>query len=459
VVLISHIEKGECVPLSSLSLSSIPRALEKSVSYDVTSQDTPSTARRRELPSENMLDQTKYEWTNLWYSTACGKGQLHVHFLYRKFVDASSNASRSSVLLRQQLSAEGKLLGRYGFPIPSPLLNDERYSKWQSAYMDDETKVSQKWFSVMRSGSGSDGFASVINKQLVRRGVPPSLRPRVWLSCASSRKNADGRGYYHLQLIKYEMEGKSNVSTVQIERDLLRTFPDHPLYTTQEGISSLRRVLTAFSVHNKEIGYCQSMNFICGLLLLFLDEEDAFYVLSHIVETLVPMNYTADLLGVQVDTQVVMALANEKLPKIMSHIASFEFPMEDSITKWMLQLFVNILPIECVLRIFDLFLTEGSKVLIRMALAVLKVNESGLLACKSFEDLWVFVEKCPTFAFDPNALVHVAMNSLGNFRSVSELRAKYTRKVKQKALVRAIQYSRVNDLFTEEAHRGCHGRE
>lgn len=41
-------------------------------------------------------------------------------------------------------------------------------------------------------------------------------------------------------------------------------------------IKSLRRVLVAFSLYNPKIGYCQSMNFLAGLLLLFMDEEKTF---------------------------------------------------------------------------------------------------------------------------------------------------------------------------------------
>lgn len=39
-------------------------------------------------------------------------------------------------------------------------------------------------------------------------------------------------------------------------------------------------VLAAYSMYNMEVGYCQGMSVLAGLLLLYMDEEDAFWGLS-----------------------------------------------------------------------------------------------------------------------------------------------------------------------------------
>ena len=69
---------------------------------------------------------------------------------------------------------------------------------------------------------------------------------------------------------------------------IYRTFPEHDYFDHGSGGDGLRRVLQAFALHNPDIGYCQSLNFITGMLLLFLNEEDAFWLLVTIVETLLP---------------------------------------------------------------------------------------------------------------------------------------------------------------------------
>ena len=116
---------------------------------------------------------------------------------------------------------------------------------------------------------------------------------------------------------------------MDIERDLLRTFPGehqslplscslallpslslscslallsgHAALGTQTGLGQLREVLVAYSVRNSSVGYCQSMNFIAALLLLFVDAEPAFWMLANLVERLLPAQYyEPGLRGLQV---------------------------------------------------------------------------------------------------------------------------------------------------------------
>ena len=55
-----------------------------------------------------------------------------------------------------------------------------------------------------------------------------------------------------------------------IRRDLNRTFPEHSFFKERDGVGqeSLFNVLKAYSVHDKEVGYCQGSPFMVGLLLM-----------------------------------------------------------------------------------------------------------------------------------------------------------------------------------------------
>jgi len=67
----------------------------------------------------------------------------------------------------------------------------------------------------------------------------------------------------------------------------------------------LRRVLYAYVMRNPTIGYCQGMNFIVAKLLTCMDEEAAFWVMTQTVETMLPLDYYSNMLGVLIDQKVL----------------------------------------------------------------------------------------------------------------------------------------------------------
>lgn len=71
----------------------------------------------------------------------------------------------------------------------------------------------------------------------------------------------------------------------QIDLDVNRTYRDHIMFRERYGLKqqALFNVLGAYSVYNLEIGYCQGMSQIAALLLMYLNEEDAFWALSVLV--------------------------------------------------------------------------------------------------------------------------------------------------------------------------------
>lgn len=55
-----------------------------------------------------------------------------------------------------------------------------------------------------------------------------------------------------------------------IQRDLNRTFPEHSFFKESNGLGQegLLNILKAYSIHDREVGYCQGSPFITGLLLM-----------------------------------------------------------------------------------------------------------------------------------------------------------------------------------------------
>ena len=106
----------------------------------------------------------------------------------------------------------------------------------------------------------------------------------------------------------HRCEGKDR--NRELDLDLDRTFPGHPLLDRESangaaGTAWLHHVLNSYALRNPEVGYCQSMNFIAGILLIMdVREEDSFWIISHVSDSLLPNYFAPPMLGAQVDNKV-----------------------------------------------------------------------------------------------------------------------------------------------------------
>lgn len=370
-------------------------------------------------------------------------------------MDSPISSTGFSPLTRQRessfdvLDEDNVQRDRYGFEVPSSVDDGGELNFDDPAYAE---KQRTRWDNYLLLHTSLEPTPDL--KKLVRKGVPFELRGRVWqLICGSKAKQGQFEPGHYLQLVE-RIEGmkkgsqtasKSSMAVyTEVEKDLHRTFPDNAHYKTDQGLATLRRVLLAYSMHNTTIGYCQSMNFICALLLLFMEEEDAFWLMATIVEdiTVIDMEdspllyHQADLVGAHVDQQVFKDLVAEKLPKIAQHFDKHNFLLEPVTLNWFLCLFVNTLPLETTLHLWDCMLFEGIKVIFRAALTLLKLNEKELLKATSFEMFLDFFRTCHFCARDPHSFLKACFDplTLGSFslHKITDLRTQYRPEIEQR---------------------------
>ncbi|GLT94141.1 hypothetical protein SLE2022_118990 [Rubroshorea leprosula] len=265
-------------------------------------------------------------------------------------------------------------------------------------------------------------------KRLIRKGIPPVLRPKVWfsLSGAAKKKSTVPESYYS-DLTK-AVEGKVTPATRQIDHDLPRTFPGHPWLDTPEGHAALRRVLVGYSFRDSDVGYCQGLNYVAALLLLVMKtEEDAFWMLAVLLENvLVNDCYTNNLSGCHVEQRVFKDLLAKQCPRITSHLEAMEFDVSLVATEWFLCLFSKSLPSETTLRVWDVLFYEGAKVLFHVALAIFKMKEDELLLTQHVGDVINILQKTTHHMFDPDELLTVAFDKIGSMttNTISKQRKK-----------------------------------
>ena len=217
-------------------------------------------------------------------------------------------------------------------------------------------------------------------KSRTRKGIPDSLRSIVWQLFAGTDKLKEKNLFENLnkQELDKDIEGV-------IIKDLDRTFPSCQLFKEKYGMGQrkLYRVLSNYSKYNKVLGYVQGMGYLAAIFLLYMDEESAFYMLHSLVK-----NYGFEGLykegfpDLKKKFYVLLNLEKKYIPKIYDIFKRDGVFISIYASQWFLCLFAKDLKPNILVRIFDVFLFEGFKVIYRFVLAFLKLKEKEFISNK-----------------------------------------------------------------------------
>lgn len=214
--------------------------------------------------------------------------------------------------------------------------------------------------------------------KLIRVGLPNRLRGEMWeLTSGSLYLRLESPTLYAETLAKFE--GQESLAIDEIEKDLNRSLPEYPGFQSEEGIGRLRRVLTAYSWVNTDVGYCQAMNIVVAALLIYMSESQAFFLLSALCDRLVPGYYSTTMYGTLLDQKVFESLVERTMPILWEHLVKSDVQLSVVSLPWFLSLYINSMPLVFAFRVLDVFFVEGPKVLFQVGLAILRINGEELL--------------------------------------------------------------------------------
>nr|DBA15235.1 TPA: hypothetical protein GDO54_004476 [Pyxicephalus adspersus] len=247
------------------------------------------------------------------------------------------------------------------------------------------------------------------------QGLPPSVRGKVWSLAIGNELNITPELYeIFLSRAKerwkcFSETGSENetedagvsvadreASLELIKLDISRTFPS--LYIFQKGgpyHDLLHSVLGAYTCYRPDVGYVQGMSFIAAVLILNLEEADAFIAFANL------LNKPCQLAFFRVDHSMMLkyfaafeVFFEENLPKLFLHFNSYGLTPDIYLIDWIFTLYSKSLPLDLACRVWDVFCRDGEEFLFRTALGILRLYEDILLQM-DFIHIAQFLTKLP----------------------------------------------------------------
>ncbi|XP_006518830.1 TBC1 domain family member 4 isoform X13 [Mus musculus] len=231
----------------------------------------------------------------------------------------------------------------------------------------------------------------------LKEGVPKSRRGEIWQFLALQYRLRHRLPNKHQPPDTSYKELLKQLTAQQhaILVDLGRTFPTHPYFSVQLGAGqlSLFNLLKAYSLLDKEVGYCQGISFVAGVLLLHMSEEQAFEMLKFLMYDLgFRKQYRPDMMSLQIQMYQLSRLLHDYHRELYNHLEENEISPSLYAAPWFLTLFASQFPLGFVARVFDIIFLQGTEVIFKVALSLLSSQEALIMECENFENIVEFLK-------------------------------------------------------------------
>lgn len=276
-------------------------------------------------------------------------------------------------------------------------------------------------------------------KELVRKGIPHHFRAIVWQLLCNAQSMPIKDQYSELLKMTSPCEKL-------IRRDIARTYPEHNFFKEKDSLGQevLFNVMKAYSLVDREVGYCQGSAFIVGLLLMQMPEEEAFCVFVKLMqdyrlrELFKPSMAELGLCMYQFECMI-----QEYLPELFVHFQSQSFHTSMYASSWFLTVFLTTFPLPIATRIFDIFMSEGLEIVFRVGLALLQMNQAELMQL-DMEGMLQHFQKVIPHQFDggPEKLIQSAYQVKYNSKKMKKLEKEYTT-IKTKEMEEQVEIKRL----------------
>ncbi|KAL1500665.1 hypothetical protein AB1Y20_013312 [Prymnesium parvum] len=341
------------------------------------------------------------------------------------FTDVSSLDMPSTPdLSGEQWLVLEQALDRFGFVDEGGRIDEDEEVARQEVRRENHRLT--KWNKMRGNGCATlkpesrKGMSSRKARKLTRRvhkGIPEPLRGQAWFVMSGAAALAADRRNQYSQMRSEAAENGAidGAAAEQIEKDLKRTFPKHVLWTVDpssetgesHGVQLMRNVLRAYAYFDKEVVYCQAMNYICGSLLMYCTEETAFWLFVQLMYGLnFRLMYDSHMTLLVKCMDELDAQLKRFSPKLHAHLNNNGCTPSFYASQWFLTIGLDTsLPFAVSMRLMDLIFFERSLApLFRFTVALLLEEQKHLLQLEA-GDLMIAVKSLPKNLPDANGFL------------------------------------------------------
>uniref|UniRef100_A0A8W7JGJ7 Rab-GAP TBC domain-containing protein n=1 Tax=Anopheles albimanus TaxID=7167 RepID=A0A8W7JGJ7_ANOAL len=197
--------------------------------------------------------------------------------------------------------------------------------------------------------------------------------------------------------------------------------------------------MKAYSLHDREVGYCQGSGFIVGLLLMQMPEEEAFAVLVQIMQQYRMRDmFKPSMAELGLCMYQLESIVQEQIPELHLHFQSQSFQTSMYASSWFLTLYTTALNLTLSCRIMDVFLSEGMEFIFKVAIALLTIGKDTLLSLDMEAMLKYFQKELPQkVENDSDGLFNLAFQVKINTKKMKKMEKEYAdlRKKEQEEMV------------------------
>lgn len=221
-------------------------------------------------------------------------------------------------------------------------------------------------------------------QRAVADGIPKEFRGIIWQLVSRSKNLQLEELYFHLK-------NETSVHERAIKRDLSRT----SFFTNVNAANKadeLFNVIKVYSLFDPDVGYTQGMVFIVVPLVMNMNEAECFCLLVTLMKDYgLRELFCPEMQGLHLLLHQFDRLLEQCLPLLYNHLVRQGIRLSMYASQWFLTFFSYKFPLDVVLRIFDMVITQGIEAVLRLAVNLMLRNESNLLRL-NFDALLEFLK-------------------------------------------------------------------